>query len=76
MFSNYLKNLISEIQTSLDQFTQHKRLTKRLFENALNEQCINSDFKNKVLYFFLKNNISFQTLRLKSFKDIIRYYRK
>ena len=58
-FSNYLKNLISEIQTSLDQFTQHERLTKRPSENALNEQFIDSGFKDKVLYFFFENNISF-----------------
>ena len=75
-FSNYLKNLIPEIQTSLDHFTQHERLTKRPFENALNEQFINSNFKDKVLYFFLKNNIPFQTLRSKSFKNMIRYCRK
>ena len=75
-FSNYLKKLIPEIQISLDHFTQYERLTKRPFENALNKQFINSGFKDKVLYFFLENNIPFQTLRSKSFKNMIRYCRK
>lgn len=66
---NFLKIVLesSQSQFSLNQFTQHGRLTKRLSENALNESFIDSVFKEKILRFFLENNISFKALRLKSF---------
>ena len=36
-FFNCLKNLVFEIQISLNQFIQYERLTKIFFENALNK---------------------------------------
>jgi hypothetical protein len=67
----------SETQNSMiQQFFNKNRLSKRPSLNTLNEEFNDSTFKMKVLYFLVENNISFEVVSSKIFKDLLLYCRR
>lgn len=63
----------SQSSLSVPDFFSKKRLSKRPSTDSLNEDFNEREFKEKLLYFLIENNISFSVIESKPFRDLLLY---
>jgi len=61
---------------NLDTYFSTIRLAKQSSINTLNDYFDEKDFKTKILYFFVQNNVSFRTIASKIFRELLLYCRR